>query len=173
MKADGLVKSPSAALHRILASGPFPKPSVQKTFFGIIKVDRGFTIVEVLVALSVLGLGMMVLLQSTVMAARFHDRSRTISEALSLAQEKMEVIRSRGWEEAVADCSDDVPAETGAAGLQRTVIRRGRRYCLVLAKEVTGSSLERYRVSCFWEGADRRFKRANRVQLTTAGRGTW
>jgi prepilin-type N-terminal cleavage/methylation domain-containing protein len=137
------------------------------------EVERGFTVVEVLVALSILGLGMTVLLQSTVMAARLHDRSRTISEAISLAQEQMEVIRSRGWKKAVADCSDEVPAETGAVGHQRTVVRRGTRYCLVLERGVPGSSLERYRVSCFWEGADRRFSRANRVRLTTAGRGTW
>jgi prepilin-type N-terminal cleavage/methylation domain-containing protein len=138
-----------------------------------VEAERGFTLVEVLVALSILGLGMMVLLQSTAMASRFHERSRTISEALSLAQGKMEVVRSRGWEEAVADCSDDVPAETGAAGLQRTVVRRGRRYCLVLERGIPGSSLEMYRVSCFWEGSDRRFNRANRLRLTTAGRGTW
>ncbi len=137
------------------------------------EAERGFTVVEVLVALSILGLGMMVLLQSTAMALRFHERSRTISEALSLAQGKMEVVRSRGWEEAVADCSDDVPAETGAVGLQRTVVRRGRRYCLVLERGIPGSSLEVCRVSCFWEGSDRRFNRANRLRLTTAGRGTW
>jgi prepilin-type N-terminal cleavage/methylation domain-containing protein len=137
------------------------------------KVERGFTVVEVLVALSVLGLGMMVLLQSTAMAARFHNRSRTVSEAISLAQEQMEVIRSRGWEEAVADCSDDVPTETGAVGHQRTVVRRGRRYCLVLERGVPGPSLEMYRVSCFWEGADGRFNRTNRVRLTTAGKGAW
>ena len=137
------------------------------------KVERGFTVVEVLVALSLLGLGMMGLLQSTVLASRLHARSRTLSEALSLAQETMEVVRSRGWEEAVAECSDDVPAETGVSGLQRTVSRRGRRYCLVFEKGIPGTSLEMYRVSCFWEGADRRYDRANRVRLTTAGRGTW
>ena len=137
------------------------------------RAERGFTVVEVMVALSLLGLGMMVLLQSTALASRFHERSRTRTEALSLAQERMEVFRSRGWEEAVADCSDDVPPETGAAGFQRTVVRRGRRYCLVLEKEVIGSSLEICRVSCFWEGEGRRFSRANRVRLTTAGRAPW
>jgi len=137
------------------------------------RAERGFTVVEVLVALSLLGLGMMVLLQSTALASRFHEQSRTRSEALSLAQEKMEVFRSRGWEEAVSDCTDDVPPETGADGLQRTVVRRGRRYCLVLERGVTGASLETCRVSCFWEGNDRRFRRANRVTLTTAGRGLW
>ena len=56
--------------------------------------QRGFTMVEALVALVVFGVGMLTLLQLAPRATHSGTQGRRISEAMSLAQDKVEELRA-------------------------------------------------------------------------------
>ena len=61
------------------------------------KSEGGFTFLELLVALGLLALGMLLFLQTSVLTLRLHARSRRGTEALLLAQEKMEILLAQGF----------------------------------------------------------------------------
>ena len=59
-------------------------------------VDRGFTLIEVMVVLSLVGMGLLFFLQNSFLAMGLHDRGRKMSEALLLAQGRLELLEAWG-----------------------------------------------------------------------------
>lgn len=132
--------------------------------------ERGFTLIEVLVAFSLLGLGMLLFLQSGLVSLRLHQRSLYLAEALSLAQEKLELLEAEGWERAVSDFVH-AGGEEGTGGTVRyrkEVMRRGWRYVILLEKRDSETSLVHFAVSCFWRNRSGALSRENSLKLTTA-----
>jgi type II secretory pathway pseudopilin PulG len=125
--------------------------------------EKGFTLIEALVVFSLLGLGLLFFVQNSLLAIRLHDRGRRMSEALLLAQEKLELLEAGGWEKAVQDCSPD-----GAARYRSETVVRGARYLLLLEKAAASRSLEYFTVTCFWEGPDGLFSRESSLSLCSA-----
>jgi prepilin-type N-terminal cleavage/methylation domain-containing protein len=64
-------------------------------------VARGFTLIEVVVALAVLCSGTVALAQLPLLAARANDRARLTTIAATMAVGKMEEIESMSWSELV------------------------------------------------------------------------
>ena len=136
------------------------------------KSEGGFTLLELLVALGLLALGMLLFLQTSVLTLRLHARSRRGTEALLLAQEKMEILLAQGWEDALASFSTDadVGGEVDSQGrFAMETVRRGRRFRIFLEKREAAPHFDRYRVTCFWEGNSRSFARERSVRISAAG----
>jgi type II secretory pathway pseudopilin PulG len=125
--------------------------------------EKGFTLIEALVVFSLLGLGLLFFLQNSLLAMRLHDRGKMMSEALLLAQEKLELLEAGGWERAVRDCTPD-----GGSRYRRETDVRGSRYLLLLEKAAASRSLEHFTVTCFWESPDGRFSRESSLTLCSA-----
>lgn len=132
--------------------------------------ERGFTLVETMVSLTVLTTGLLLFLHATALSLQLHERSRRISEALLLAQEKMEALTSEGWGGATADCAGE--GGPGAGGEQdiftKEIFLRGVFFRLVLERSATEPGLEHYRVSCFWKDGAGEYRGRNSVRLLGA-----
>lgn len=117
--------------------------------------ERGFTLIEVLVAMTILSFGILGVLQATLLAARLERRGQAITTGTFLAQEALERIGGLGWERATADLSAAaLPAELGREGdwLQQLVVRPDGRYLLVYEREPGPEPTPRCTVHCFREG---------------------
>lgn len=78
-------------------------------------MDRGFTLLEVLVALCLLAGGLIVVAQLTVLAARASDASRETALATVLASQKIEQLRALSWGMAADGAnSDDFDTDVAA-----------------------------------------------------------
>lgn len=128
--------------------------------------DKGFTIIEAMVVLSLLGFGILFFLQNSFLAMGLHDRSRKMSEALLLAQGRLELLEARGWKKAVEDCIAE-----GRARYRREVTLRGRRYRLLLERTPLSTSLDCFTVTCYWEGPAGAFSRESSLSLSSARSG--
>jgi prepilin-type N-terminal cleavage/methylation domain-containing protein len=116
--------------------------------------ERGFTFVEVLVAMAVLSLGVLGVLQTTLLAARLERRSRAVTAGTFLAQERLERIGALGWERATAGLTAATLPETlGLAGtwLQEEVVRPGGRFLVAYERDPPAAGPPRCMVRCFWE----------------------
>lgn len=136
------------------------------------KSEDGFTLLELLVALGLLALGMLLFLQTSVLTLGLHARSRRGTEALFLAQEKMEILLAQGWEGAIASFSADAEdgGEVDSQGrFAMETVRRGCRYRIFLERSEAHPPLDRYRVTCFWEGNSRTFSGERSVRISAAG----
>jgi prepilin-type N-terminal cleavage/methylation domain-containing protein len=136
-----------------------------------VKTEGGFTLLELLVALGLLALGMLLFLQTSVLTLGLHVRSSRGTEALLLAQEKMEILLSQGWEDALAAFSADarVGGEVDSQGrFAMETVSRGCRYRIFLEKREAAPPINRYRVTCFWEGNSRGFTRERSVRISAA-----
>jgi prepilin-type N-terminal cleavage/methylation domain-containing protein len=60
------------------------------------KTERGFTIVEVLVAVMILSVGLMGLVTTAGLVTRMIGQGHRFTEASALANERIEVLRSQG-----------------------------------------------------------------------------
>jgi prepilin-type N-terminal cleavage/methylation domain-containing protein len=125
--------------------------------------EKGFTLVEALVVLTLLGIGILFFLKNSFLAMGFHERGRKMSEALRLAQARLELLEARGWRGAVEDCVAD-----GALRYGKEVVLRGKTYRLLLERRSVSTSLDYYTVTCFWEGPSGDFSRESSVSLSTA-----
>ena len=125
--------------------------------------DRGFTLIEALVILTMIGVGMLLFLRSSILAMGLHERGRMMSEALLLAQGRLELLEARGWEEAVRDCVAE-----GTSRYRREVALRGKRYRLLLERTRLSTTLHHFTVTCFWEGPAGAFVRESSVSLSSA-----
>lgn len=135
--------------------------------------ERGFTMVEVLIAITLLGIGMMLFLQAGLISARFHRRSRAVSTSLLLAQQKMEHLRALGWEKSIHGLLHGPLPELVGPGpdcWQETVRLSGRRYRLVLQREKVAMEPNLIHVYCFWENGDGDFVPQCRLKLTASER---
>lgn len=128
--------------------------------------DKGFTIIEVLVVLSLVGFGILFFLQNSFLAMGLHDRGRKMSEALLLAQGRLELVEAGGWKRAVEDCVAE-----GRGRYHKEVTLRRRRYRLLLEKTSVSTSLDYFTVTCYWEGPTGAFSRESSLSLSSARSG--
>ncbi len=132
--------------------------------------EKGFTLVEVLITVSLLGLGITAFLQGSALTVRLHRQGRAISTALTLAQERMELLGGVGWDKATEGLPEASLAPLPVAAVERyqeLVEVSGRRYLLVLERE-TGSLLpDLWSVSCFWEESASGFTGKDSLRLWT------
>ena len=73
---------------------------------------QGFTVVEVLVAIMVLGVGILALVGSSTLVSRMIGEGKRATFATQVAQQRMEVFRRRAMEQ--PNCTN-LGAETGTA----------------------------------------------------------
>lgn len=131
--------------------------------------ERGFTLIEVLVVMVVLSIGILGVLQTTLLAARLEQRGRAITTGTFLAQESLELICALGWERATAGLSAAaLPAGLAGEGirLQREVARPDGRYLLVYDREPAPEPTPLCTVRCFWEEASGGFDPRQVVSLS-------
>jgi type II secretion system protein I len=77
---------------------------------------QGFTLIEVLVAVTVLGIGILGLVGSSALVTRMIGRGRHTTMAVQIAQERLETLRQRAL-------STATPCTALAAGTQTAVTR--------------------------------------------------
>ena len=65
--------------------------------------EAGFTFMEVLIALSILTVGMLAVAQMQIMGIRGNDLSGRTTEALNLAQQQVEQLHCKMWNETMED----------------------------------------------------------------------
>jgi len=131
--------------------------------------ERGFTFIEVLVVMVVLSIGVLGVLQTTLVAARLERRSRTITTGTFLAQERLERIGALGWERATAGLTAAPLPEAlgrGGAWLQEEVVRPGGRFLVAYERDPPSAGLPRCTVHCFWESEPGGFDARQAVRLS-------
>lgn len=131
--------------------------------------ERGFTLIEVLVAMVVLSIGILGTLQATLLAARLERRSRAITSGTLLSQERLERIGALGWETATRElAARPLPESIGAAGehLQEEVARPGERFLLVFERDVGRGEPPLCTVRCYWAGAREAYSAHQVVRLS-------
>jgi len=134
--------------------------------------DRGFTFVEVLVAMVVLSFGVLGVLQTTLLAARLERRSQAITSGTFLAQERLERIGAYGWERATAGLTvASLPEALGFGGawLQEEVVRPGGRFLVAYERDPSSAGPPRCTVRCFWESSAGGFDARSVVTLSSRG----
>jgi prepilin-type N-terminal cleavage/methylation domain-containing protein len=74
-------------------------PNVRNKFLRILRNERGFTLVEALIAVTILAVGLMAMLGTTGTVMEKNNESRKSSIAMTLAQDKVEYFKgiSRAW----------------------------------------------------------------------------
>jgi prepilin-type N-terminal cleavage/methylation domain-containing protein len=92
-----------------------------------VKTEAGFSLLETLVAVTILSIGVGALVQLSVIAAGATRRARAITTASVLAQQKMEQLRALAWKfdpagrrvsDLTSDTSATPEAPTGGTGLR-------------------------------------------------------
>jgi prepilin-type N-terminal cleavage/methylation domain-containing protein len=129
--------------------------------------DRGFTLIEVLVVMVVLAFGILGFLQTTLVAGSIQGRSRAMTAAVFLAQERLERVGALGWDRATAGLERESLPDllgTDTAHPVERVAARGSKYLLVFSQEGCGVP-PRCAVRCFWTEGGRAFARQNAVRL--------
>jgi len=127
---------------------------------------------ELLVALSILALGSLFFLHASTFAVDLSHRSRRATEALGLAQEALERLVAGGWEGVTAEClpePESAPEGESFSRCRREVMRKGRRYLLLLERTEVERLLERLSVECRWSN-DGPFENHRGVRLETLKR---
>lgn len=134
--------------------------------------ERGFTLVEVLVVMTVLAVAVLGFLQATLLAARLEERARALVEGSFLAGEGLERVGALGWERATAGLERGaLPELLGTADEvpQERVSRAGLEFLRVYRNAAAADGSARCAVHCFWRRGGGAFDRRNGVRL--AGRG--
>jgi prepilin-type N-terminal cleavage/methylation domain-containing protein len=135
--------------------------------------ERGFTFVEVLVTMLVLSIGVLGVLQTTLLAARLERRSGAITAATFLAQERLERIGALGWDRATAGLTAAaLPASLGRGGafLQEEVTRPGARFLFVFERETGPLDPPLCLVRCYWSSGQEAFDARHAVRLSLRSR---
>jgi type IV pilus assembly protein PilV len=76
----------------------------------------GFTLIEILIALVIFSISMLAFAGLTVTATRSGSYGSRMTEAVTLAQDKLEELKANSWEEIIS--GED--QETGATGINYT-----------------------------------------------------
>ncbi|MFH1857260.1 MAG: type II secretion system protein [Candidatus Omnitrophota bacterium] len=72
-----------------------------------IRPTKGFTLIEIITALAILVTGLVSILALFPVGFRASEKAIKLTEATIFAQEKMEEIKMKGYDEAVAEGKDD------------------------------------------------------------------
>ncbi len=131
--------------------------------------ERGFTFVEVLVAMVVLSLGVLGVLQSTLLAARLERRSAALTAGTFLAQNRLERIGALGWERALAGLTQaPLPPACGLSGpyAQERVGAPAARFLIAYQREAGPADPPLCTVHCFWEDERGGYNVRNVVRLS-------
>jgi hypothetical protein len=121
----------------------------------------------------VLSVGVLGVLQATLLAARLEARSAAITAGTLLAQNRLERIGALGWESAVAGLAQGpLPEGCGLAGVfpQETVESRGSRFLVVFEREPVPAEPPLCTVSCYWEAPRGGFDPRSAVRLSVRRR---
>ena len=70
--------------------------------------DKGFTLIEVLIAIVVLSVALLALAGLQIISIRGNSFGNHMTEAITLAKDMMEEVKDTEWEH-IGDMSDDVP----------------------------------------------------------------
>jgi len=129
---------------------------------------QGFTVIEILVALALLGLGLLFFVRFSLLSLGLREESRGLSESIVLAQTEMEHLLAYGWGAASSSCLSEERVGTLSRCLKEGVMK-GRSYRIVMERREEDSRLERYLVTCrrIGDGGPRR-----QVRLLTLRRRT-
>ena len=135
--------------------------------------ERGFTMIEVLVAMAILSIGILGTLQATLLAARLERRSQAITAGTLLSQERLERIGALGWEKATQGlAARPLPESIGLSGvrLQEEVTRPGARFLLVFDRDAGQTDPPLCTVRCYWAGERDEFSARQLVTLSVRSR---
>ena len=126
----------------------------------------GFTIVEVLVALALLGLGLLFFIRFSLLAMALREEGRILAEALVFAQDEMERVLAHGWDGSGKGCLSEERTEEVTRCLKEGAVR-GRLSRIVLERRRDDPLLERYSVPCLRSGEE---SPRRQVRLSTVRR---
>jgi prepilin-type N-terminal cleavage/methylation domain-containing protein len=131
--------------------------------------ERGFTIVEVLVAAVVLATGIAGFLEATLVAERLRLRSRAVAEAAQLAEAGLERVAALGYTRATAGLpAASFPALRGGAAPEPLARARSRGFDYLVLYEPPGAAAPpRIAVRCFWALEGRGFTPGDSVGFAT------
>lgn len=112
------------------------------------KVESGCTLIEALVALSVLAVGIMLFVQTSLVSLKSASAGRRNTRNLAVAAEWIELLRLGPWQEAVSGCErvDDAAARRETAFCR--VERGGEAFNLSLERSLQDPLVERLTVQC-------------------------
>ena len=112
------------------------------------KDESGCTLIEALAALSVLVVGIMLFIQTSIVSMKSAAAARRDSRSLAVAAEWMETLRERTWEETVGDCERaSVPEEKLETAVCR-IERGGQTYRIGLEKSLRDPLVTGLAVRC-------------------------
>jgi len=123
MKMDqGWSKSPSVPLYKRGTIGKWFQqvPPFYKGGSGGISNQKGYTLVEVLIALGILGFGLMAVATMQVTAIKTNSRASGLSQGVTLAQAKVEELMNLPYLDLI-DTTGDGTDEDDGFGLNNTV----------------------------------------------------
>ena len=92
-----------------------------------IGTNRGFTLVEMMIALVLFGVGLMALAQALPNGLSVRDKARRMSVATALAQESVEQLRTLRWDDAALAAGEHRDPENPIDGayVRRWVVEDG------------------------------------------------
>ena len=122
--------------------------------------QAGFSIIELMVALVLLGLGILSLANLFPLGSQTQLRDRLRTSATDLAQQKMEQLRMRAW----SDTDLDVGTHPDADGETLTLAEEGEfvRYWIVEAQTGSFQDMKKVTTRVVWT-----YQRADTIELVT------
>lgn len=133
--------------------------------------QRGFTLIEVMVAVSVLAIGLVGFVQAALLAARLESRSRAMIEGALIAEAGIERVGALGWERATAGLARAAAPEllgTDEACPQEALPGAGMDFLRVYRREEAADGTPRCAVHCFWRDPGGQFDRRRAVRIVGA-----
>ncbi len=135
--------------------------------------ERGFTLVEVLVASAVLAAGILGFVQATVVAERLRARADALGQAVLLAEDGLERVAALGWEAATAGLGQETWPGLGEVPGPVPSLRlasRGVDYLVLFERAADGTTPAPCTLRCYWAAPGDAFEPCNGVVLRTRPR---
>jgi prepilin-type N-terminal cleavage/methylation domain-containing protein len=145
---------------RPVVRSPRPLPPRRPAAPGRVDAQGGFSLIELMVSLVLLGLGILTVANMFPLGSRMqlHDRLRT--SAADLAQQKMEQLRMKGW----SDADLDVGTHPDADGDTLSLVDEGTfvRYWVVEAQTGSFADMKKVTTRVVWT-----YQRPDTIDLVT------